>query len=105
MAMGPHLWFIVRCYLDLTDASTIEIFIEAMGQRPWGAELMVVGNLNTYLAVTEGNRKDEAISVVLAYKWLEDMSGNLLPRRLPWPWDGWNWSMLFQGMEVRSQTN
>ena len=52
---GPRCWFIVGCYLDPTGASKIECIIEAMGQNPQGANMMVVGDLNEDILEPEGN--------------------------------------------------
>ena len=53
-ATGDCNWNIVGCYLELHNASTLERFVAAIGQRPWGVNLLVAGNFNTYLADLDG---------------------------------------------------
>ena len=48
--VGGCRWNVVVCYLIQNNASTLERFVAAIGQRPWGVNLLVAGNFNTYLA-------------------------------------------------------
>ena len=66
MTTGARILFIVGFYLYPTNVSTIERAVKAMGHRPLGAKLMVVGDLNTYLVETYGNGQEEEIVTVLA---------------------------------------
>ena len=50
MASGDRRWYIVGCYLAPDNASAIEDVVTAIGKRPRGAALVVVGNFNTNLA-------------------------------------------------------
>ena len=54
LALGDMRWYILGCYLAPDNASTIEDVVAAIGKRPQGAALVVVGNFNTYLATPEG---------------------------------------------------
>ena len=47
LATGARRWYIVGCYLAPNNTSTIERVVEALRARPKGAELLVVGDLNT----------------------------------------------------------
>ena len=46
-------WYIVGCYLAPDDALIIEGVVAAIGKRPQGAALLVVGYFNTALAAPE----------------------------------------------------
>ena len=59
---------------------TIERVVEALRGRPKGAELLVAGSLNTNLAASEGDRREEDIATTIATEGLEDMSQHFLPR-------------------------
>ena len=50
LTMGARRWYIVGCYLAPDDTSTIERVVEAIRERPKGAELMVAGDLTIILA-------------------------------------------------------
>ena len=50
LATGAQRWYIVGCYLAPNDTLTIERVVEALRDRPKGAELLVAGDLNTNLA-------------------------------------------------------
>ena len=59
VATGARRWYIIGCYLALDDAETIERAVAALGEKPRGTALIVVGDLNTDLGNTEttgGNR-------------------------------------------------
>ena len=43
---GEHRWYIVRYYLALDETSTIESVFAALKEQPWGAELLVAGDMN-----------------------------------------------------------
>ena len=85
-------------YLAPDDASSVERVIRYMEQRPHGAELMVVGDL-------EGNRQDEEITAAPFDAVLEYMSDHFLPHQTPWARYGHTWIMLMQGRVVRSETD
>ena len=50
-------WYIVGCYLAPDDTSTIERVIATLKERPKGAKLLVVGDLNANVAEPEGDRR------------------------------------------------
>ena len=56
---GERRWYIFVCYLATYDTSTIESVIAALNERPWGAELLVAGDLNINLAEPEGDHREE----------------------------------------------
>ena len=105
LAPGDRRWYIVGCYLAPDNASTIEDVVAAIGKRPRGDMLVVVGDLNTDLAAPEVRKWDEGISAALAEEGLEDTSGHFLPRHNTWLKDGHTWAMHLGGQEVRSRTN
>ena len=53
------------CYLAPDDTLTIERVVEALRDRPKGAELMVAGDLNINLAAPEGDRREEDIATTI----------------------------------------
>ena len=67
------------CYLAPDDTSTIERFVEALRDRPKGAELLVAGDLNINIAAPEGDRREEDITTTIATEGLEDMDPHFLP--------------------------
>ena len=105
LATGARRWYIVGCYLAPDDTLTIEKFIEALRGRPKGAELVVAGDLNANLAAPEGDRRAEDIRTTIAAEGLEDMAQHFLPRERRWCRDQRTWGMLWNGREVRSQTD
>ena len=92
-------------YLSLEDTSTIERVVEALWERPKGAELVVAGDLNINFAAPEGERREEDIADTFATEGLEDMAPHFLPRQRRWCWDRRKWCILRQGREVRSRTD
>ena len=64
------------------DTLTIARVVEALRDQPKVAELLDVGDLNTYLVTPEGDRREEEIAATFATKGLEDMAQHLLPREL-----------------------
>ena len=68
------------CYLAHDDTLTIERVVEALRERPNGAELLVAVDLNINFAAPEGDRREEDIMATLATKGLEDMVDHFLPR-------------------------
>ena len=105
LATGARRWYIVGCYLTPNDTLTIERVIEALRERPEGAELLVAGYLNINLAAPEGERKEEDIATMIALEGLEDMAPHFLPRQRRWCRDRWTWGMLRKGREARSWTD
>ena len=85
------------CYLAPNDTSTIERVVEALGEGPKGAELMVAGDMNVNLAEPEDDRRDEDIAATLATEGLEDMAAHFLPQRRCWCRDRSMWSILRKG--------
>ena len=81
LATGARRWYIVGCYLAPDDTSTIERVVEAIRERPKGAELLVAGDLNVNLAYTEGDRRGEDITTTITTEGLEDMAPHFLPRK------------------------
>ena len=65
LATGVRRWYIVGCYLAPDDTSTIERVVEALRERPKGAELLVTGDLNINFAEPEGDQREEDIAVTL----------------------------------------
>ena len=82
------------CDLAPNKTSKIERFVEALKERPKGAELLVAGDINVNFTEPEGDRRGEDIAAALATEVLEDMSEHFLPRRRYWYLDGRTWSML-----------
>lgn len=52
LVMGYRNWFVVGCYLDPDDFSSIERVVGAMEQRPRREAIMVVVYLNTNIVET-----------------------------------------------------
>ena len=105
LVTGVRRWYIVGCYLAPDDTSTIERVVKALRDRPKGAELLVVGDLNTNLAAPEGDRREEDIAATIVTEGLENMAQNFLPRERWWCRDWRTWGMLRKGREVRSRTD
>ena len=80
----------------------IERVVEALRERPKGAEMLVAGDMNINLEEPEGNRREEDIAATLATEGMEDMAAQFLLRRRHWCRDGRAWSMLQKGREVGS---
>ena len=72
------------CYLAPEDTSKIERVVDALKERPKGAELLVTGDMNTNLAAPNDDRREEDIAADLATEGLEDMSAHFLPQRFHW---------------------
>ena len=97
---GARRWYIVGFYLTPDNTSTMERFVEALRERPEGAELMVAGDMNINLAEPEGNQREEYIAATLATEGMKDMVAHFLPRRHRWCQDGRMCSMLRKRREV-----
>ena len=65
MASGDRRCYIVECYLATDYISTKEDVVAAIGTRPRGGALLVIGDFNTDLAATEGREWDEGLLEVL----------------------------------------
>ena len=50
LATGARRWYIVGCYIKPDDTLMVERVVEALRERPKGAELLVAGDLNINLA-------------------------------------------------------
>ena len=68
-----------------------------MGKRPYGGELIVIGNVNTDIADPEGNTRNKEILVSLVDAVLENMSSKSPLRCIPWSQYGLNWIILWKG--------
>ena len=68
LVSGGRWWFIVSCYLDPDDASTIENIVVAISQLPRGDVLLVAVYFNAELAASEGNCRREDIAALIATK-------------------------------------
>ena len=84
MTTEERRWCIVGCYLAPNDTSTIESFVAALKERPWGSEMLVAGYLNFNMVYPEGDQREEEIVAVLTTTGLEDKSAHFLPQRRPW---------------------
>ena len=84
LVTGARRRYIVGFYLATDDTSTIERVVEALGSRPKGAEMLVVGDLNANLAAPEVDRRAEDIVLTIATEGLEDMARHFLPRERRW---------------------
>ena len=101
---GGQRWYIVGCYLDRNDASTIEDVVAAISQRLHGAALLLNGYLNTDLEAQEVRAREEKITSAMSMEGLKDISGHFLQRNKTWLRDGRMWSILRGGREVHYQT-
>ena len=81
VAAGAWRWYIIGCYLTPDDAETIERVVTALGDKPRGTALIVVGDLNTDLGDTENGRRGSEIAAAMTEAGVEDMTANLLPRK------------------------
>ena len=104
LATGEWRWYIVGCYLAPNNTSMIERAVEALRERPKGAELLVAGDLNINLTAPDGDWREEDIATTIATEGLEDMALHFLPRQCRWCWYRRTWGMLPKGREVRSWT-
>ena len=95
----------MRCYLAPDNTSTIERVVEALRERPKGAELLVAGDLNINIADPEGDRREEDTETTIATEVLEDMSSHFLPQQRRWSWNIRTWEMLRKVREVQSRTD
>ena len=75
---GERRWYIVGCYLAPDDTLTIERVVDALRERPKGAELLVTGDLNMNLVAPEGDRREEDIASTTTTEGLEDMAPHFL---------------------------
>ena len=57
VATGARQWYIIGCYLDPDDTSSIECVVTALGDRPKCTALVVEGDLNTDLEDSENDRR------------------------------------------------
>ena len=65
LVSGDRRWYIVGRYLVPDGASTIEDVVAAIGKRPRGGALLLVGDFNTDLAALEVREQDEGIVAAL----------------------------------------
>ena len=57
LGMGGWKCYIVGFYLSPDNTLTIKLVVVAVGKRPHGSKMLVVGNFNNYLAGPEGSYK------------------------------------------------
>ena len=62
MVTGRQCWHVVGCYISPIDASTIEVVAAAIRDKPYGAELLMSGDLNANLAEPEGTPQGDSIT-------------------------------------------
>ena len=67
-----------------SDASTIEDVVAAIMDWPYGAQLLVTGDLNVNLVDPEGTPREEAITDKITEAGLMDMCLHFFPQRNPW---------------------
>ena len=65
MVMLGHLWHVVVCYFVLHNASALGRFLAAIGQNPWGADILVSREFNTYLEGPDVQECDETIAAAM----------------------------------------
>ena len=73
LTLDRRWWYIMDCYLDLENTSTIGIFIAAIGHHSSSTQLLVAGDLNLY----EPNKDEETVTAMVV-EGLKDMSTQLL---------------------------
>ena len=103
--MGERRWYIIICYHNPDETSTVESVTDALMERPWSSKLLAAGDFNVRFLETEGDWREEEIAAVLDTEVLEYMLAHFLPRRRSWFWDGRTRSMVREGREVRSRTD
>ena len=79
--------------------------MEALRERPKGAELLVAGDLNIKYLAPEGDQREEDIAAALATGGMEDMAPHFLQQRRRWYRDRRTWSMIRKGREAMSRTD
>ena len=84
LAAGARRWEIIGCYLAPDDTSTIESVVSALNERPWGAILLVAGDLNTTMTEPENDQRGTDIVAALKAEGLKDMSTHCLLRQQTW---------------------
>ena len=94
VATGARRWYIIGCYLAPDDARTIERVVTALGDQPRGTDLLVAGDLNTYLGATENDRRGSEITAEMTEAGVEDMTAHFLPRKRPRGRERRTWSMV-----------
>ena len=105
VATGEQRWYIVGVYIAPEDEETMDRVVAAIGRKPRGAELMVVGNFNADIKALEENRLAENIATDIAAAGLEDMAQHFMLRRRRWNRDRRTWDMQRKGQVVRSWTD
>ena len=80
VATGVRRWYIIGCYLAPEDTATIERVVTALGDRPKGTTLVMVGDLNTDLEDSERNRRGTEIAGAMTAVGVEDMTAHFLPK-------------------------
>ena len=105
LATEARRWYIIGCYLVINDTPTIESVVAALKERPRGAALLVVGDLNTMLTEPEKERRGTDIAAALVEEGLKNMATHFLPCQRKWGRERRTWSMVRKGKVVRSRTD
>ena len=104
VATGGRRWYIIRCYLAPDDSRTIERVVMALSYQPRGIALLVAGDFNTDLGVTESGGRGTEIAEALTEAGVEDMTAHFLPRKRLWGRECRTWSLVREGRVIRSRT-
>ena len=102
LATGSRWWYIIGCYIDPDDTSTIESVVTTLEEWPRGAALLVVGDLNTTLTQPENDRRGTDIAAALTEEVPEDTATHFLPHQRKWSRERRTWSMVREVKVVRS---
>ena len=87
-------WYIIECYLEPDDTSTIESVVAALKGRPRSPALLVAEYLNTTLMEPENDRNGTDIAAALTEEVLKDMATHFLPLQRKWGRERRTWSMV-----------
>ena len=102
---GARRWYIIGCYLDPDETSTIESVVSALKERPRGAALLVVGYLNMNLTEPENYWSGTEIAAALTEEGIKDMAAHFLPHQRKWGRERRTWIMVREGKVFRSRTD
>ena len=103
LATGARRWYIIGCYFDPNNTSTIESVVAALKERPRGTALVVAGDLNKTLADPEKDRRGTEIVEAMTEAGIEDMTAHLLLRQGRWGRERRTWSMVRKGKVIWSR--
>ena len=93
LVTGRCRWYVVGCYIDPINASNIESVSAVIRDQPYGADLLVAGNLNSNLAEPEGTPQGGATADEIAAAGLLDMGMHFLQRHKTWFQNRRTWRM------------